>query len=116
MHFCRKGIGQALALTSGDRDTIARGREVADNDRWVRSARHILRRQEGAADDEDADGLGLGVVDVEDCAGWVAVDELDAKDLGVGEGGLDVDLQVGRLKLAGVFDIVFELLDVFDLV
>lgn len=85
VHLRRKRIGQALALASRDGHAIARGGEIAEDDRWVGSAGDILRRQERAADDEDINWLRLGVVDVEDCAGWVAVHELDAEDLGVGE-------------------------------
>ena len=54
-------------------------------------------------------------MDVEDGAGGVAVDELDAEDLCLREGGLDVDVDVGSGLLAGVFDVFLDTLDVLDL-
>jgi hypothetical protein len=55
------------------------------------------------------------VVDIEDGAGGVAVDELDTEDLCIGEGGGDVDVDVGGLLLAGVLDLFLYALDLFDL-
>jgi hypothetical protein len=55
------------------------------------------------------------VVDIEDGAGGVAVDELDAEDLCIREGGGDVDVDVGGLLLAGVLDLFLYALDLFDL-
>lgn len=54
-------------------------------------------------------------MDVEDGAGGVAVDELDAENLCLREGGLDVDVDVGSLLLAGVLDVLLDTLDVLDL-
>jgi hypothetical protein len=54
-------------------------------------------------------------VDIENGAGRAAVDELNAKDLCVREGSLDVDVDVGSLLLAGVLDVLFDTLDILDL-
>ena len=54
-------------------------------------------------------------MDIEDGAGGVAVDELDAEDLCLRECGLDIDVDVGGLLLAGVLDVVLDTLDFLDL-
>lgn len=115
VHLGRESVGQALALASWDGDAVARGGEVAQDDGWVGSAWHILRREEGTANDKDGDRLWLGVVHIEDCTGRVTIDQLDTKDLSVGEGGADVHLQGRRLELARVLDLFLELLDILDL-
>lgn len=112
VHLSREGVGQRLALASGDRNAIALGGEVAQNDGDLRRAGDIDGSGEGTADNQDLDGLGLLVVNIEDGAGGVAVDELHAEDLGLRERSGDVDIDVGRLLLGGVFDFF---LDLFDL-
>lgn len=60
-------------------------------------------------------GAGLVVGDIEDGAGRVAVDELDAKYLGLREGCFDVQGEGGRLKFSLVAYFAADFLDVFDL-
>lgn len=102
-------------LAGGDRNAIALGGQVAQNGRDLRRAGDIDGSGERATDDQNGDGLGFLVVDVEDGAGGVAVDELDAEDLCLREGGLDVDVDVGSLLLAGVLDGLLDTLDFLDL-
>jgi hypothetical protein len=45
----------------------------------------------------DGDRFGLFVAEGDDGVGGFAIDELDAEDLGVGEGGGDEDIEVGAL-------------------
>ena len=115
VHLGRKRVGEGLVLAGGDRDAIALGGQVAQDGRSLRRAGHIDGSGERATDDQDGDGLGFLVVDVEDGAGGVAVDELDAEDLCLREGGLDVDVDVGSLLLAGVLDVLLDTLDFLDL-
>ena len=115
VHLSRERVSESLVLAGGDGDAIALGGQVAQNGRGIRRARDIDGSGERATDDQDGDGLGFLVVDVEDGAGGVAVDELDAEDLCLREGGLDVDVDVGSLLLAGVLDVVLDTLDFLDL-
>ena len=115
VHLSRERVGESLVLAGGDGDAIALGGQVAQDGRDLRRAGDIDGSGEGAADDQDLDGLGFLVVDVEDGAGGVAVDELDAEDLCLREGGLDVDVDVGSLLLAGVLDVFLDTLDFLDL-
>ena len=102
-------------LAGGDGDAIALRGQVAQDGRDLRRAGDINGSGERATDDQDGDGLGFLVVDVEDGAGGVAVDELDAEDLCLREGGLDVDVDVGSLLLARVLDALLDTLDILDL-
>jgi len=102
-------------LAGGDGDAIALGGQVAQDGRDLGRAGDIDGSGERATDDQDGNGLSLLVVNVEDGTGGVAVDELDAEDLCLREGGLDVDVDVGSLLLAGVLDVVLDTLDFLDL-
>ena len=111
VHLGRERVGEGLLLACGDAHAVLLRGEVPENLGLVGLS------GERAADNQDLDGLGLLVVDIEDGAGGVAVDELDAEDLCVREGGGDVDVDVGGLLLAGVFDLLFDAaLDLFGLV
>jgi hypothetical protein len=115
VHLSRERVGESLVLAGRDGDAIALGGQVAQNGRDLGRAGDIDGSGEGATNDQNLDGLGFLVVDVEDGAGGVAVDELDAEDLCLREGGLNVDVDVGRLLLAGVLDVVLDTLDFLDL-
>ena len=58
---------------------------------------------QGAADEGEGDGLVLVVGDLDDGLGGPAVDQLDAEDVGVGEGPDDVGLELGDSGAAGIF-------------
>lgn len=98
-----EAVRDALALAAGDLEVVAGDGQVTD-DRVGR-----LQRHERAADEGDGHELGLIVVEGEHRLRGVVVDQLDAEDLGVGEGGRDGDLEVRRG--AGVFDSFLDLLD-----
>jgi hypothetical protein len=115
VHLGRERVGESFVLAGGDGDAIALGGQVAQDGGDLRCARNIDGSGEGATDNHDLDGLGLLVVDIENGAGRAAVDELNAKDLCVREGSLDVDVDVGSLLLAGVLDVLFDTLDILDL-
>jgi len=115
VHLGCEGVGEGLVLAGGDGDAIALGGQVAEDGGDLRRAGDIDGSGEGATNDQDLDGLGLLVVHIEHGAGGVAVDELDAEDLCFREGGLDVDVEVGRLLLAGVLDVVLDTLNLLDL-
>ena len=115
VHLGRERISEGLVLAGGDGDAIALGGQVAQYGRSLRRAGDIDGSGERATNDQDGDGLGFLVVDVEDGAGGVAVDKLDAEDLCLREGGLDVDVDVGSLLLAGVLDVLLDTLDFLDL-
>ena len=74
-----------------------------------------MRRYKGAADDGDGDGGGLVVGDVEDGASGVVVDEFDAEDFALREGGEDVDGESRGLEFGFVGYFVANLLDFFYL-
>jgi len=115
VHLSREGVGEGLVLAGGNGDAIALGGQVAQDGRSLRRAGHIDGSGERATDDQDGDGLGFLVVDVEDGTGGVAVDELDAEDLCLRESGLDVDVDVGSSLLAGILDVLLDTLDFLDL-
>lgn len=90
MQLRSKRIANMLSLARWDLHIIPRGSQVAN-------ILHAVGGEgicpEGAADEDDGDGGGLGVVDVQEGGGGEAVDELYAEDLGAGERGLDLDVQ-----------------------
>ena len=109
VHLGRERVGKGLLLACGDADAVFLGGEVLEDLGLVGLG------GERAADDQDLDGLGLLVVDIEDGAGGVAVDELDAEDLCLREGGGDFDIEVGSLLLGRVLDLLLDALDLVDL-
>lgn len=115
VHLGREGVSEGLLLTGGDGDAIALGGQVAQDGGDLRRAGDIDGGGEGAADNEDLDGFGFLVVDIEDGAGGVAIDELDAEDLCLRERGGDVDIDVGSGLLAGILDLLLDALDILDL-
>lgn len=103
VHLGGEAVGQGLLLAAGDLQAIARAGEVTED--LSLSARLLDER---TTNNGDRDGLGLLVVNGKTGLGGVAVDQLDAKDLGLREAGGDSDLQVGRL---GILDDFFDILD-----
>lgn len=97
-----EAVGNCLLCTGGDLDGVLLGGEVAND-----TGLSILLQGQRSANNGDANGRGLVVVDGQASFGGMAVDELDAKDLRLGERDRDLDVQVGRLRLF--------LYDLFDL-
>lgn len=105
VHLSAEAVGDGLRLARGDLDRVALGSQVAED---VRLWASIL--DERAANDGNANWLGLVVCDVDNGLGCVPIDELDTENLRLREFGGDGDLQVGRLGRFG------NLLDVLNLV
>lgn len=107
MQLRREGVRQGLALASWNLDVVPLHGQVADDLRPCSiETRHCHQR---AADEGHGHGLRLFIGEGEDGAGGVAVDQLDAEDFSLGEGGRDFDFEVRRG--GGVFDFLFELFD-----
>lgn len=88
--------GHGVLGTGGDGDVVADGRQVAEDggrSRGVCGQR--LGGHELAADEGDVDGASFVVGDVNEGLGGPAIDQLDAEDVGLGEGGFNVGLEVG---------------------
>lgn len=95
-HIQDKVVGKSLLLASRDLGLEASGGQVAHN----RSVERRVLGQgtsglEGTANEGDLDGALLLVGDVDKSPGDLAVHELDTEDVGIGEGGLDISLQLG---------------------
>lgn len=103
LHVEGKGEGELLLLAGGDLDVVLDGRQVAD-DGLVGGllGGELLGGGEGAADKGDLDGAIVAVVDLDDSLCGTAVDELDAKDVGLGEAGADIGLELGDIRRRGV--------------
>lgn len=103
LHVEGKGEGELLLLAGGDLEVVLDGRQVAD-DGLVGGlvGGELLGGGEGAADKGDLDGARVAVVDLDDGLCGTAVDELDAKDVGLGEAGLDIGLERGDIGGRGV--------------
>lgn len=97
LHVQDKGVGQRAGLASVNVEIVGYGRQVAQN---ASGRVHVLGQSLGggqhAANEGDVDGPIFVVLDLNDCLGGVAVDELDAK-VRVGEDGANVDLQTGAV-------------------
>jgi hypothetical protein len=109
VHLGRERVGEGFLLACGDAHAVFLGGEVLED------LGLIGLGGERAADNQDLDGLGLLVVDIENGAGGVSVDELNAKDLCLRERGGDFDIEVGCLLVARVLDLFLYALDLFDL-
>lgn len=103
VHLGREAVGQRLLLAGGDGQVVAGRAEVAENDRRVWSTWHTDGRHQRTTDQNQGNWLGLEVGDAENGLGCVAIDELDAKDLAVGERCRDGDGKrragAGRINL-----------------
>jgi len=101
-HVQGKGIRHNVLLAGGDLDAIAKPRQVADDgDRLGGALGQRLGGLEVSADKGNVDRAFLLVGDLDQGLGGATVDELDTKDVGLGEGRLNVELEVGdRRSLA----------------
>lgn len=95
MHLGAERVCDRLRLAGGNLNLVPRGGQVAEDDSLVAN---ILEKR--SANDGNANGFGFLILDVEDSLRGVAVDELHAENLGLREFGLDLDVQVGRLRLS----------------
>ena len=104
VHLRGEAVGGRLLLASGDFQRVALGRQVAQD---LGLRRSVL--QQGSADNGQDNGLRLVILDRQAGLGRVAVDELHAEDLGLGEADGGGDLEVGRLGLLDDFLYAFDL-------
>jgi hypothetical protein len=102
MHVGGEGVGHRLLCASWNLDGVLLCGEVADDTRLSG-----LLEGKRSADDGDANGERLIVGDGKTSFGGMAIDELDAKDLRLGEGDGDLDVQIGRLRrlIYNLFDL-----------
>ena len=94
VHFCREAVRNCLVGASRNLDRVALAGEVAKD--LGLSCNFLDQR---ATDNGDADRSGLIVDHGQTRLRGLAVDELDAKDLRLGEGHGDGDIEVGSLRL-----------------
>ncbi len=74
-----EAIANAILLSTRDFNIVSRSREITN---YCRSLTADFRRPEIAPNEDDGNGLRLFIANGEQGLGWVAVDELDAKDFG----------------------------------
>ena len=94
VHLRREAVGNRLVGASGDLDGVALASEVTKD---LRFSLDLLDQR--ATDNGDADGGWLIVDHGQTRLGGLAVDELDAEDLRLGERDGNGDVEVGRLRL-----------------
>ena len=92
----REKVLHRLRLARGDGDVVPRRREVPHDPLLRAFLRAAGWRVQAAADERDADVRGFVVGEGEQGLRRLAVDELDAEDFGLREGGRDLDVEVGR--------------------
>lgn len=104
VHVQDERVRQRLSLAGGDDGIVADSAQVADNaDRGVGILGQGLQSVKRATDKGELDGLMLVVGNLDHGLGGTSVDQLDAKDVGLGEGGRDVGLELGGvLRVTGV--------------
>lgn len=93
LHDSRKGVRQRLLGFGRNHSSISGGCEVAHGLRWIRCARNIGGCQESAQGDKHVDLFLLVVGNAHQAARGPTIDHLDAKDLGIGKGDIDVHVQ-----------------------
>ncbi len=102
VHVQDKVERERLGLAGGDADVVLDGGQVADDSGGGRS---ILGQRLGgletASDECDLNWAILLVLDLDESSCRAAVDELDAKDVGVREDSLDLGLQFNRGRSSG---------------
>jgi hypothetical protein len=95
-----EGVGNSLLLARGDLDRVFLGSQVANN---LGLASSFVGQRAG--NETQANWLGLVVADGEASLRGMTIDELNTKDLSLGEGDGNLDVKVGRLGvLDGLFD------------
>lgn len=101
-HVQHEVEGHGVLGTGGDGDVVAHSCQVAqDGGVGRRICGQRLGSRERSANEGDVDGAILVVGDLDQGLGWPAVDQLDAEDVRLREGCLDVDLEVGAYGRLG---------------
>ena len=109
VHLGSEAVSGSLLLASGDQDIIAADGQVAKSDRRVRGAGNARGSEERTSNVAKVDGGSLVVGNREDGVGRVAIDQLHTKDLRVGERNSYLDVQLGRLLLSGILNLLLDL-------
>ena len=94
MHDSCKRVCERLPRLCRDGGTKLGASQVAHRLRWVRSAWHVHGSQDSSQCHQHTDVLILVVHEVEHSTRGPAIDQLDSKDLSIGEVDVDVDLQL----------------------
>lgn len=100
VHLGGEAIADALLLSSGDLDGIARGGQVTD---------HLALLSEvpqAASKEVHRDGIGLVVCECDQSLSRVTVDKLDAEDLRSRERRLRLDIEAGCLSLGDLLGVL----------
>ena len=88
-----------VLFTCGNRGVVAGRREVPqDSSRLGSVLGKGLRGLEHSADERHMDWPVLMVGDINQSLGDAAIHKLDTEDVGIGKGGLDIDLKLGRIR------------------
>ena len=83
MHLIHETVAQLLLLTSGNLDTVSRGSQVAEH-----GALLFVHSRQSTTDEVHGHGSGFFVGERDQRPSRVAIDELHAEDLSIGEGCL----------------------------
>jgi hypothetical protein len=95
-HVEGEGVRDSVLLAGRDLNTVTSRRQVAEDRGGLGGAlRKRLGRLEQATNEGNLNWAILVVRDVNQRLGDTAVDELNSEDVGIGEGRLDVDLEIG---------------------
>lgn len=101
LHVENEGVGQRLFLASGNSSLELNGGQVAEDGGVCWSLRaKLLGSHELATDEGNLNGLVFIVGDINDSLSRSAVDQLDAEDVGLGERGNDLSIQL-RFRSVG---------------
>lgn len=100
VHLSGEAVADALLLTRGDLDAIARGSQVTDN------LALFIETPQAASDEVHGDGIGLVVREIDQRLGRVTVDELHAEDLGGRERGLSLHIETSSLSFGDLLGVL----------
>ena len=78
LQLCRKAVANAFLLTTWNFNIVSRSGKIANDCRCLTTK---TRSPEVASDEDHGDGVRLFVADGKESLSWVAIYELDAKDL-----------------------------------
>lgn len=82
LQFRRKFVLDALALTSRDLNAVAGSCQVANDSGALWRGRREVGGPEGAADEDNGNRFGFFIGDRKNSLSCLAIDKLDAEDLG----------------------------------
>lgn len=99
LHIEGEGVEDALGLACRDDDVLLDHSEVAQNEIVERCILgSLLGREKGTGDEGDLDGAVVVVGELDQRRRRAAVDELNAKDVGIGERGGHIGIEDGGIS------------------